>query len=102
MADEALTDDRSETIAEFCARERISKATFFKLQRTGLAPETVRFFNIVRITADSRRRWHRRIAELSQSDAAALEQQRRVQLASRAGQAAAKSPQHVSKHRRTT
>jgi hypothetical protein len=93
MAD---ADQRSETISEFCVRERISRATFFKLQRAGLGPKTVRFFNVVRITAEARQEWHARIAELNHTQESARERLRRIELARSAGRAAAKSPLHVS------
>jgi hypothetical protein len=98
----AFEDERSFTINQFCALENISRATFFKLGRRRLGPELLRVpgTNVVRITGDARRRWHQRLADLSQQEAATLEHHRRVALASRAGRAAAMSPRHISKRPR--
>jgi hypothetical protein len=91
--------DRSLTIAEFCALERISKAAYYGLRGRGLGPEEFRppGTSIVRITAQARREWHARIGEAQKSQAAELEVARRSAQAAEAGRIAAQSPAHVSK-----
>jgi hypothetical protein len=86
--------DRSLTIAEFCALERISKAAYYGLRGRGLRPPGT---SIVRITAQARREWHARIGEAQKSQAAELEVARRSAQAAEAGRIAAQSPAHVSK-----
>jgi hypothetical protein len=93
----------SQTIPEFCASEKISKATFYDLKKRGLAPDVleIRGSNIRRITAAARAAWHTRMANLASSEAAKLEHERRRELTAAAGKAAALSPLHISKqHKR--
>ena len=92
-------DDGALTIQEFCARERMSDTTYYKLKKRGLGPEEVRFpgMAFVRITAAARKEWHTRVDQWREKQAAALEAQRRSELCSRAGKRAAASPLHVSK-----
>jgi len=93
-------DERSMTIKEFCALERMSLATYFKFQRNGVGPNEVRGANgmrFVRITPSARREWHLRMNELQQGQAVELEHQRRVEMCRRAGKKAAQSVCHVSK-----
>jgi hypothetical protein len=93
----------SSTIDEFCTLEKISRASFFKMQRAGVGPELLRVpnTNIVRVTATARRAWHLRMEDIAQQEAATLERQRRVDHAQRAGRAAAKSEAHHSKRKRS-
>ncbi len=93
----------SMTIKQWCKAENISPATFFKLRRLGLGPCT---FNppgtsLVRIV-ESRESYHARMAQLSETQAAKQEHQRRAELASAAGKAAARSAAHWSKRRQRT
>jgi hypothetical protein len=92
-------NERSQTIAEFCAHEHISKATFYKLKAAGLGPDEFRLPNstVVRITAGARETWRQRMAELAQGEAARLEAERRSAQAAAAGRLAAASPRHISK-----
>jgi hypothetical protein len=94
--------ERALTIAEFCAIERMSLATYHKLKRGGRGPDEVRFpgMTFIRITAQARREWHARIEQWRQEQAAQLEQRRRTELATAAGRRAAQSPRHISKQRR--
>jgi hypothetical protein len=94
-------NDRSLTIDGFCQLESISRASFFSLQRRGLAPETycVPQTRIVRISAKARHEWRERMAELSKQEAGRLEEQRRRDQAIRAGKLAVESDRHVSKRR---
>jgi hypothetical protein len=52
-------NDASQTISEFCASEKISRAKYFELRRRGLAPREMRDGKWVRITAEARRDWQR-------------------------------------------
>jgi hypothetical protein len=99
-----LTDERDWTRQEFCVRKRISKSTYLKLKKAGLAPEEevviLPGFNLVRITARARADWERKIAELRQSKEAELERARRQAQVEAAAQLAAASPNHVSNRAR--
>lgn len=85
--------------AQWRAKRNISKATHYKLKRLGLAPAEwcPPGTNIHRITPAADAEWEAKMAELSQQQTAQLEQQRRVELAKAAGQAAAASPRHISR-----
>jgi hypothetical protein len=48
------------TINEFCQLERICRATYYNLQHSGLGPDEILVGTHRRITADARRRWHRK------------------------------------------
>jgi hypothetical protein len=95
--------ERSWTRQEFWVREHISKSTYLKLQKAGLGPEetvvTLPGFNLVRITPEARREWHRRLAQVRQSKEAELERARRQVQVEAAGRLAAQSPNHISKNR---
>lgn len=80
----------AETIDDFRRVEALSKASFYKLEKLGLAPRTYRVPNtkIVRIVK-SHASWRERIAALSASKAAELETARRRELARVAGKRAA-------------
>jgi hypothetical protein len=97
---EKAIDDReaSMTLQEFCAIERMSMATYAKIRRLGYGPEEtiVPGLSFRRITPEARRTWHAKLAALQRTEAAEVERKRRTVLAMRAGNAAAKSPLHVS------
>lgn len=94
-------DQRSQTYAEFCQTEHISKATLYDLLRRGLGPEVfeVPGTRIRRITPEAHEVWRARMAELAKAEAAQLEAKRRRELAAIAGRIAAKSPRHISKRK---
>jgi hypothetical protein len=81
----------------FCYVENISKAKYYELKKRGLAPDETNIDGLIRITPKAREAWHARMAELAKSEAAQLEAERRRELASIAGRAAAASPLHISK-----
>jgi hypothetical protein len=91
--------ERALTTAEFCAAERVSVSTYYKLRRLGVGPceERVPGTAIIRITPEARRAWHAQLAEMRQSGEAELEERRRRAHAAHAGKMAAASPLHVSK-----
>lgn len=82
-----LADAPSLTIKQFCEFEGISRTSFFKMQRNGTAPETLRVpgVAIVRITAAARRDWHARMAALKDHAAIESKKKERVAISSRAG-----------------
>ena len=49
------------TIDEFCFSHGISRATFYNLQKDGEAPDTIRARGRVLISAESARRWRKRL-----------------------------------------
>jgi hypothetical protein len=95
VLEEAAT---SLTIKAWCQQERCSPATYYKLARSGAGPKTIRIGRAVRII-ESRESWHRRMAELNATQTAKRQHRRLVELASRAGKAAAQSAAHWSKRR---
>jgi hypothetical protein len=93
---------RSESIPEFCLAEGISKSSYYKLKKLGLAPDELRppGTAIVRITTQARTAWHMRMEELRKSQAAELEAARRHAQTAAAGKRAAASPLHISNRRK--
>lgn len=94
-------EDRGYTILEFCAVERFSPPTYFKLRNMGFGPEEIVIpgTKLVRITADARRAWHARMHKLAQTKAAKLERERRSRQSIAAGKSAAASPKHNTKRK---
>jgi hypothetical protein len=99
MSSENTVTD-SETIAQWCAIERMSKTAFYDLRRTSpeLAPKIIEIpgTRIVRVI-ESHESWRSRVAEAMQTKTARLATARRRELAIVAGKAAAASPLHVSR-----
>ena len=50
---------KSETIAEFCESERISRSHYYKLKRYGKGPREMRLLSTVRITPEAKADWRR-------------------------------------------
>jgi hypothetical protein len=96
---DADTPVRSETIAHWCQVEKMSAATYHKLQRAGLGPKMVKIGGFVRVI-EAHSQWRARMTERGQQEAGRREEERRKELARRAGALAARSPLHVSKRRR--
>jgi hypothetical protein len=93
---ELLSERVTYTVPQFCARNQISRPTYTRLRSQGRGPAEMRpGLNIIRITAEAEREWQRRMQEGSQD----FEQQA-VERAVKAGDAAVKSDNHVSKKRR--
>jgi hypothetical protein len=90
------------TPAGWRAQRNVSKSTYHKLKALGLAPDEISVpgMRLPRITEAADAAWEQRMRELAKSEAAQLEAERRRELASIAGKAAAASPLHVSKRRR--
>jgi hypothetical protein len=96
----AETASVAETVDDFRRGEALSKTSFYKLKKLGLAPHTYRVpgTKIVRVI-ESHDSWRERMTALSSSKAAELETARRRELASVAGKRAAASPAHHSRRR---
>jgi hypothetical protein len=83
------------TLAEFCYRNQISRPAYHRLRAEGRGPAEMRIgLNMIRITAEAEREWQLAMQEPNQ----ALEQQA-IARASKAGEAAVKSSNHISKTR---
>lgn len=82
---------------EFRERNRLSRTKFFELKRDGLGPRTMLNGSI---TLEAERDWRREMEKAATTERAKLEHARRVELARRAGRAAAASPLHVSKQKK--
>jgi hypothetical protein len=52
-------DDYSDTINEFCQREKICRSTFYNLRRAGKAPRVMLVGSKMRISPEARLDWHR-------------------------------------------
>ena len=51
------TDHHAMSINEFCLRQKICPATYYKLKKRGLGPAELRLGNIVRITPEAEAAW---------------------------------------------
>jgi hypothetical protein len=89
--------NRSLTRGEFCYVENMSPTKYHDLKNKGLGPEELNVDGMIRITPEARAKWRERMADLAKSEASQLEAERRRELASIAGRAAAASPLHISK-----
>jgi hypothetical protein len=84
------------SVPQFCARNFISRQEYDRLRKQGLGPREMRLgLNLIRITADAEHDWQQE-AEKPRPDL----EERAAERAIKAGEAAAKSPKHVSKTRR--
>jgi hypothetical protein len=94
------------TINDFCALENISRSTFQKWQRMGIAPRVARIPGMVlqRIAREDYKRWKKRRAKLQLQWAETVEAETaaRVERATTAGRISARSPRHVSKQRKAS
>lgn len=52
-----MADQAAFTIEEFCERFRISKVTYWRMQRNGTAPRELRIGRKVVITAEASQEW---------------------------------------------
>jgi hypothetical protein len=87
------------SIAEFCARNRISLSTFHKLKNLGRGPRLMCLGRAIRISIEAERDWRalREKPQAAEARAIALDASIRSSAGRRAGQAAATSSRHVSK-----
>jgi hypothetical protein len=93
----------AKTPAEFRKAKKLSRSSWFKLKRLGLAPDTITVpgTRIQRITAEAEAAWDQKMIEAGKSEAALLEVERRRAQATEAGKIAALSAQHISRRART-
>jgi hypothetical protein len=85
------------SIAAFCARNDISLPTYYRLRRQKRGPKEMRLgLNIIRITGEAEREWQHARQEEPRPDL----EDRTMKRAVVAGDAAAKSPKHISQIRR--
>jgi hypothetical protein len=93
---EVSNREQSYTISEFCALERISHPTFYKLKGLGLAPREMRGpLNTVRISHAARLDWQAMMEK--PSDAAAKTAEAIRKRAQAAVRKSAASPNHISR-----
>ncbi len=87
------------TIRQFCVRENMSPASFYKMRRLGFGPVemVIPGTEIIRITPKAHREWRARLEQQGKTKEAELERQRRANQRRAAGKNAAASPQHVSR-----
>jgi len=90
------------TIADFCSRESMSLSTYHKLKKLGFGPDEIRIpgLSYIRITPEAYARWREKINSVQNSKEMNRERERRSAFAKAAGNAAARSPLHVSKRLR--
>jgi hypothetical protein len=86
------------TIRQFCVREHMSPASYYKMRRLGFGPVelVIPGTEIIRITPKTHREWRAMLEERSRTEAAELERTRRALQRSTAGKTAAASPMHIS------
>jgi hypothetical protein len=87
------------TVDQFCVRNQISKSSWFKLRRAGLAPRVLMIGNSARITREAEAAWQRRMERAAEGREERLRVERRRASARIAGRAAAESPNHISRQR---
>jgi hypothetical protein len=58
-ANKTVPERSAFTISEFCARNHITKPTYYKMRAVGLGPDEMRIDDIVRITVAAEARWQR-------------------------------------------
>jgi hypothetical protein len=101
------------SIDAFCKIEGMSRGTFYKLRRIGMAPQLTeivipaepgvnhgRGLHFIRISADAHRAWRQKIAKARASKASELEAARAHAQRVAAAKLAAASPAHVSRRPR--
>jgi hypothetical protein len=103
----------SETIDHFCKIERMSRATYYKLQRAKLGPRVTEVvlppepgikhgkgLHFIRISAQAHREWRAMIAQVRASEASGLEAARAHAQRVAAAKKSVASPKHISKRAR--
>jgi hypothetical protein len=74
------------TIAQWCEAQKVSLPYYFKLQRKGLGPKTIRIgTRFVRITVEAHREWVARMAKLAEGKKAQQERARKLKWTQRGG-----------------
>jgi hypothetical protein len=90
------------SVEEFCRRNDISEALFWKLRRENRGPQCMELGRILRITPHAEAAWHRarENPDAAETELIARARAMRTRLARKAGKAAAASPKHISKQGR--
>jgi hypothetical protein len=90
----------SMTIREFCEAERMSPASYHRLQRGGKGPKTIELSTgFIRII-ESRESWHRRMTALAETRKAQREHERRRKQTAAAGKVGWAKGAHKAKPRK--
>jgi hypothetical protein len=100
----ALAEEKSFSIGELCLLENITTSSYYKLRKKGFGPREMRLpgSSIVRISAESRRAWHKKLEELNANDGElAREKEARAAQASRAGKKSVTSTAHPCRRRKS-
>jgi hypothetical protein len=94
-------DHRAMSINEFCLRQKICSATYYKLKKRGLGPTELRFGNIVRITPEAEAAWRvaRENPEGQEADDLSAHDEALRAHAQRAARVAVESPHHIANRR---
>jgi hypothetical protein len=89
------------SIAEFCARNRISPSTFHKLKNQGRGPRLMFLGRAIRISIEAERDWRaaREQPLGAEADETSREARARSLAGQRAGKLAALSARHISKRK---
>jgi hypothetical protein len=88
-------------IPEFCAAEKICEPLYYELRKRGKGPKEMRHGAAVRISHRARLEWQKqREAEAANDEKVRLQAARAHAQGQLAGNAAAKSPNHISEKRR--
>jgi hypothetical protein len=90
------------SIDDFCRRQKISVATYYKLKKRGLGPVELRFANIIRITPEAEAAWRtarENPVGAEAEDITARDEAMRAR-AQRASKVAVNSSHHIANRRR--
>ena len=100
---EGRAEPQAFSIAEFCARNRISLSTFHKLKNLGRGPRLMCLGRAIRISIEAERDWRaeREQPQAAEASQTVFEARLRSSAGRRAGKLAAASPRHVSKRRQS-
>lgn len=90
------------SIAEFCARNKISETLYHKLKSQGRGPRTMELGRAIRITAQAERDWQnaRENPQGAEAKLVASQAAKRRRECKRLGALSAGSPRHFSKTRK--
>jgi predicted DNA-binding transcriptional regulator AlpA len=62
-----VVSDPTLTVAEFCDAEGIGRSTYCKLRKEGRGPRELRIGATIRITAEARKEWRKKMVKESES-----------------------------------
>jgi hypothetical protein len=89
------------SINEFCLRQKICPATYYKLKKRRLGPTELRFGNIIRITREAEAAWRvaRENPEGQEAEDLSVHDEALKARARRASRVAVESPRHIANRR---